>query len=167
MITYLLKLSSECLCNADGSVNSTCTDDGGVCTCIANVIGDKCDVCETGWYSFPSCQGEICNFWFELFFVIFDKYLQNVNVMQLVQSITVVLMMVEFVLVLLMSLVLNVILVKLVGLVSHLVKVRYIIISGQPNLSKIWYYSIFRSAQFCLARFCSVFSGKPNQISIG
>ena len=59
------------------------------------------------------------------FFVIFDKYLQNVNVMQLVQSITVVLMMVEFVLVLLMSLVLNVILVKLVGMVFHLVKVRY------------------------------------------
>ena len=101
------------------------------------------------------------------YFLLSDKYLQNVNVMQLVQSITVVLMMVEFVLVLLMSLVLNVILVKLVGLVSHLVKVRYIIISGQPNLSKIWYYSIFRSAWFCLARFCSVFSGKPNQISIG
>ena len=63
------------------------------------------------------------------YFLLSDKYLQNVNVMQLVQSITVVLMMVEFVLVLLMSLVLNVILVKLVGLVSHLVKVRCIIIS--------------------------------------
>ena len=46
--------------------------------------------------------------------------------MQLVQSITVVLMMVEFALVLLMSLVLNVIHVKLVGMVFHLVKVRYI-----------------------------------------
>ena len=59
------------------------------------------------------------------YFLLSDKYLQNVNVMQLVQSITVVLMMVEFVLVLLMSLVLNVILVKLVGMVFHLVKVRY------------------------------------------
>ena len=48
--------------------------------------------------------------------------------MLLVQSITVVLMMVEFVLVLLMSLVLNVILVKLVGMVFHLVKVRYIFV---------------------------------------
>ena len=54
-----LKMSSECLCDVDGSVDNSCTDDGGVCTCIANVSGDKCDVCTTGWYGFPTCQGEI------------------------------------------------------------------------------------------------------------
>ena len=43
----------------DGSVDSSCTDDAGVCTCIANVVGDKCDVCATGWYGFPTCQGKI------------------------------------------------------------------------------------------------------------
>ena len=56
---YLWKTSSECLCDVDGSVDNSCTDDGGVCTCIANVTGDKCDVCTTGWYGFPACQGEI------------------------------------------------------------------------------------------------------------
>ena len=52
--------------------------------------------------------------------------------MLLVQSITIVLMMVEFALVLLMSLVLNVIHVKLVGMVFHLVKVRYIFAGVVP-----------------------------------
>ena len=52
-------MSSECLCDMDGSVDNSCTDDGGVCTCIANVSGDKCDVCTIGWYGFPTCQGEI------------------------------------------------------------------------------------------------------------
>ena len=54
-----LKMSLECLCDVDGSVDTSCTDDAGVCTCIANVSGDKCDACSTGWYGFPSCQGEI------------------------------------------------------------------------------------------------------------
>ena len=53
-------MSLECLCDVDGSVDTSCTDDAGVCTCIANVSGDKCDACSTGWYGFPSCQGEIC-----------------------------------------------------------------------------------------------------------
>ena len=56
---YVKKNFSECLCDVDGSVDNSCTDDGGVCTCIANVSGDKCDVCTTGWYGFPACQGEI------------------------------------------------------------------------------------------------------------
>ena len=60
LIYLSLKISSECLCDVDGSVDNSCTDDGGVCTCIANVSGDKCDVCTTGWYGFPTCQGEIC-----------------------------------------------------------------------------------------------------------
>ena len=50
-------------------MDSSCTDDAGVCTCIANVVGDKCDVCATGWYGFPTCQGE-------LYFVnIFEPFL--------------------------------------------------------------------------------------------
>ena len=55
----IYKIPLECLCDVDGSVDASCTDDGGVCTCIANVSDDKCDVCTTGWYGFPTCQGEI------------------------------------------------------------------------------------------------------------
>ena len=43
-------------------MNNSCTDDGGVCTCNANIIGIKCDTCETGWFGFPSCQGEIYHY---------------------------------------------------------------------------------------------------------
>ena len=42
-----------------GSVDSTCDTTSGACTCIDNVSGDKCDACSTGWYGFPSCQGNI------------------------------------------------------------------------------------------------------------
>ena len=64
----------------DGSVDSSCTDDGGVCTCIANVVGDKCDVCATGWYGFPTCQGEIC-YWMCIctMFIILKKFLANLT----------------------------------------------------------------------------------------
>ena len=47
-------------------MDNSCTNDGGVCTCIANVSGDKCDACTTGWYGFPACQGEILFNVFEL-----------------------------------------------------------------------------------------------------
>ena len=68
-------------------MNSSCTDDGGVCTCNDNVTGIKCDTCETGWYGFPSCQGEIYNSYMLIFehFIIFEKCLQNVNVMRMAQ----------------------------------------------------------------------------------
>ena len=90
-------MSSECQCDEDGSVNNSCTDDGGVCTCNANIIGIKCDTCETGWFGFPSCQGEIYHYQW----------------------------------------------------------------STEPKQDLVLFH-IFR-----LARFCSVFSEKPNQICIG
>ena len=61
----------------DGSVDNSCTDDGGVCTCIANVSEDKCDVCTTGWYGFPTCQGEITDMSLNMF-ALFLLCLKNV-----------------------------------------------------------------------------------------
>ena len=45
-----------CDCNEHGS-NGTSCDDNGICSCKANFMGNKCDTCKTGFYSFPTCQG--------------------------------------------------------------------------------------------------------------
>ena len=54
---YFLHQFSACNCNAQGSSGSTCSD-SGVCTCNANICGDKCDSCCTGHFGFPTCAGK-------------------------------------------------------------------------------------------------------------
>ena len=55
-----LKIILACNCDTSGTVGGSAScNDAGVCTCIDNVSGDKCDACSPGWYGFPSCQGEI------------------------------------------------------------------------------------------------------------
>ena len=53
----LLFLLSACTCNAQGSSGVTC-DDSGVCSCNANIGGDKCDACNAGFFNFPTCSGK-------------------------------------------------------------------------------------------------------------
>ena len=48
---------SACNCNAQGSSGVTC-DDSGVCSCNANIGGDKCDACNAGFSNFPTCSGK-------------------------------------------------------------------------------------------------------------
>ena len=48
---------SACNCNAQGSSGISCSDTG-VCTCNANVGGDKCDACNAGFFNFPTCSGK-------------------------------------------------------------------------------------------------------------
>ena len=58
-ISYLktiLYLFEACECNDEGSKDKTCDKDG-MCTCSANVDGDKCSGCSDGYYSFPECLG--------------------------------------------------------------------------------------------------------------
>ena len=59
---------AECECNSDGSTSLDCDEDYGTCSCkegfdglkchkcMPNVIGDKCDTCQTGFFGYPSCQ---------------------------------------------------------------------------------------------------------------
>ena len=56
---FYFKTSLECECNINGALSNSCTQDGGICTCVGNVTGDKCDACLTGWYDFPSCHSKI------------------------------------------------------------------------------------------------------------
>ena len=46
-----------CNCNEEGSSGITC-DDNGVCSCNANIINDKCDACDAGYFDFPTCEGK-------------------------------------------------------------------------------------------------------------
>ena len=68
---FTLQISLECHCDMDGALDNSCTEDGGICTCVANVTGDKCDVCLTGWYDFPSCHSEIYYSLFKPNFTVF------------------------------------------------------------------------------------------------
>ena len=48
----------DCQCNADGSQDGNCNEEGK-CTCKSeNIAGDKCDQCAEGYSmnGFPACQ---------------------------------------------------------------------------------------------------------------
>ncbi|XP_071962430.1 usherin-like isoform X2 [Antedon mediterranea] len=50
-----------CTCNAAGTINgSTTCQVNGQCTCKANVIGDKCDQCNYGYYSLSITNPDGC-----------------------------------------------------------------------------------------------------------
>ncbi len=46
-----------CQCNPSGSVNSSCESTSGMCTCLDNVQGTRCDECRPGYYGFGSPDG--------------------------------------------------------------------------------------------------------------
>ena len=58
--TFIIsKKSTECLCKTVGSVDTSCTDDAGVCTCNEGYSGDKCDSCADGWFMINGvCHGK-------------------------------------------------------------------------------------------------------------
>ena len=45
-----------CECNVDGSEDTKCSTPGGKCTCNNGVGGEKCDVCKTEHFGFPTCE---------------------------------------------------------------------------------------------------------------
>jgi len=45
-----------CQCDFDGSKSFSCEQFGGQCDCKDNVIGRRCERCETGYYGFPNCK---------------------------------------------------------------------------------------------------------------
>ena len=55
----MLSFFKACNCNGDGSTGIFC-DDNGKCNCKANYKNDKCDTCNTGFYNFPTCEGNQC-----------------------------------------------------------------------------------------------------------
>ena len=53
------KFMTECACNMDGSTDNACHETNGHCECKRpGIIGDHCDTCAQGHYSFPSCHGK-------------------------------------------------------------------------------------------------------------
>ena len=63
-----------CNCDGDGS-NGTACDNNGVCSCKVNFMNGKCDVCNAGFFNFPTCEGnqyiDSTSMKLELYFVIF------------------------------------------------------------------------------------------------
>ena len=52
---------SECNCDPQGSMSTSCNA-SGICPCISNNIeGDKCSDCKENYYNFPSCSGKYKN----------------------------------------------------------------------------------------------------------
>ena len=51
----------DCKCNEQGSINETCDDDTGKCTCKDHVYGDYCDTCDAKYFGFPDCKGNNLN----------------------------------------------------------------------------------------------------------
>ena len=49
---------SECQCNEDGSVDTSCDDGSGKCSCNPNIVGDKCTQCAIEHFAFPTCDGK-------------------------------------------------------------------------------------------------------------
>ena len=59
-------LCIECGCNTTGAVSSDCDPVSGACQCKPNIIGDKCDMCLSGYYlpdpnGLNGCQPCNCN----------------------------------------------------------------------------------------------------------
>ena len=47
-----------CDCDVNGTEGDICHVNGGQCPCKENYIGKKCDMCQRGYYDFPSCGGK-------------------------------------------------------------------------------------------------------------
>ena len=41
-------------CNGEGTVSVI----GNICSCKTNIVGTKCDLCDYGYFNFPTCDGK-------------------------------------------------------------------------------------------------------------
>lgn len=55
----VLSLFLACDCNPTGSLSDKCNQETGNCSCKNNYRGRTCDICEHGYYDYPSC---LCKF---------------------------------------------------------------------------------------------------------
>ena len=54
-----LAITLECQCNTVGSMDISCTNDGGACTCKTGYTGTKCNECADGWDLYNGkCSGK-------------------------------------------------------------------------------------------------------------
>lgn len=56
---FLLFLDLVCNCDAEGTARDICDPNTGVCICMKNYAGPRCDVCNEGYYNFPRCSGNL------------------------------------------------------------------------------------------------------------
>ena len=49
---------SACVCHYEGATSTLCNDNGK-CSCKANIIGNKCTDCKSGYFKFPDCTSNI------------------------------------------------------------------------------------------------------------
>lgn len=52
-----------CGCDPGGSENNYCDVNSGICSCLPNVVGEKCVECDSGYYNHPNCQGNSSHKW--------------------------------------------------------------------------------------------------------
>ena len=60
----VVSLVTACNCNVGGSTDLQCNNVTGVCSCLPNVAGDKCDQCPTSTFNFTAgvgCQACDCH----------------------------------------------------------------------------------------------------------
>ncbi|KAK2550366.1 Laminin-like protein epi-1 [Acropora cervicornis] len=50
---------TPCLCNTNGSSSLQCND-SGICHCKNNTLGEKCDLCEWGFFGLPNAECQAC-----------------------------------------------------------------------------------------------------------
>ena len=58
-ITLNIIFLIECHCNEDGSVDTSCDEASGKCTCKEHIVGDKCTQCVEEFHGFPNCEGNV------------------------------------------------------------------------------------------------------------
>ena len=46
-----------CNCDAEGTARDICDPNTGVCICMKNFAGSRCDDCNDGYHRFPVCRG--------------------------------------------------------------------------------------------------------------
>ena len=50
---------SDCMCHPEGSLEISCNQTTGQCSCKNHIAGVNCDQCEPGYFGFPHCQRKL------------------------------------------------------------------------------------------------------------
>ena len=58
---------SVCNCDSEGVARDICDPNTGSCICMVNFAGPRCDVCNAGYYRFPTCDGRFLRLYFDCF----------------------------------------------------------------------------------------------------